>query len=107
MYKYEKCMDTYAKPVKKIQNGDRSAYAEYMRYMKEAQSLAEEADKYRGDMSSAQIARLGRIASKMAGNLWFLTSYNCGSAGEIRHCFFGAVVTDLVIFEFISNFAME
>lgn len=69
MYKYEKCMDTYAKPVKKIQNGDQSAYAEYMRYMKEAQSLAEEADKYRGDMSSAQIARLGRIASKMAGNL--------------------------------------
>ena len=62
-------MNTYVKLMKKIQNGDQSAYAEYMRYMNEVQSLTEEADKYIGDMSSAQIARLGRIASKMAGNL--------------------------------------
>lgn len=41
--KYEKCMNTYVKLMKKIQNGDQSAYAEYMRYMNEVQSLTEEA----------------------------------------------------------------
>ena len=61
---YESYMNQTIKLVKKAQNGDMSAMTEYASLLEKAQSLQEKLEDFKGEMTSAQAARLTKIAAK-------------------------------------------
>ena len=52
--------------MKKAQNGDMSALAEYPALMEKAQELNKKIENSKGEMTTAQITRYTQITSKMA-----------------------------------------
>ena len=63
---YEQYCTKLASMSKKVMSGDMSVMAEYSSTLEQAQSLAEKLENAEGDMTSAQVARLNKIAAKMA-----------------------------------------
>lgn len=63
---YEEYVDKYVSYMKKAQNGDMSALAEYPALMEKAQELNKKIEKSKGEMTTAQITRYTQITSKMA-----------------------------------------
>ena len=51
---------------KKAMGGDMSVMTEYSSTLEQAQRLADKLENAEGDMTPAQVARLNKIASKMA-----------------------------------------
>ena len=63
---YEQFVDKYILYSKKVSKGDMNALSEYSELMEQAMDYFEKLDKARGDLSMAQLARLNRLALKMA-----------------------------------------
>ena len=63
---YEEYVDKYVSYMKKAQNGDMSALAEYPALMEKAQELNKKIENSKGEMTTAQITRYTQITSKMA-----------------------------------------
>ena len=63
---YEELVDSYASLVKKASSGDLSALGDYATLASKASDLAEDLDKFSGDMSVEQMARFTKIQAKMA-----------------------------------------
>lgn len=63
---YESYVNQYVTMYKKAMSGDMTAMAEYAKLMEKAQKLADQLDKAKGDMTSAQLQRYLKITQKMA-----------------------------------------
>lgn len=63
---YEEYVDKYISYMKKAQNGDMSALAEYPALLKKAQELNKKIENSKGEMTTAQITRYTQITTKMA-----------------------------------------
>ena len=63
---YEKYCTKVISLSKKAMAGDMSVMAEYSSTLEQAQRLADKLENAEGDMTPAQVARLNKIASKMA-----------------------------------------
>lgn len=63
---YEKYCTKVISLSKKAMGGDMSVMAEYSSTLEQAQRLADKLENAEGDMTPAQVARLNKIASKMA-----------------------------------------
>lgn len=63
---YEELVDSYTSLVKKASSGDLSALGDYATLTSKASDLAEDLDKFSGDMSVEQMARFTKIQAKMA-----------------------------------------
>ncbi len=66
---YEKYVNNYIRLLKKSQEGDMSALAEYSKMLKQAQDLQKKIEKCKGEMDSKQLARYSKITMKMANAL--------------------------------------
>ena len=66
---YEKYCNKLASMSKKVMAGDLSAMGEYSSALEQAQSLSDKLENAQGEMTSAQIARLNKIAAKMAQSM--------------------------------------
>lgn len=66
---YEAYCTKVASCARKAQAGDFSAISEYASLLERAQSLEDKLENAKSDLTSAQVARLGKIASKMASSM--------------------------------------
>lgn len=64
---YDKYMDDYVTCLKKMQNNDPTALANYAKMLARYEKMAVQADRLKGKMSIKQAQRLNRITAKMAG----------------------------------------
>lgn len=64
---YEKYMDDYVTCMKKMQNNDPTALANYAKMLARYEKMAVQADRLKEKMSIKQAQRLNRITAKMAG----------------------------------------
>lgn len=62
---YERYVDKYIVLMKKANNGDASAMAEYVQFQNEAQNLNNKLARAKSDLSASQLARMNRINNKM------------------------------------------
>jgi hypothetical protein len=62
---YEKYMDDYVKFLKKMQNNDPTALANYAKMMARYEKMALQANRLKGEMSIKQAQRLNRITTRM------------------------------------------
>lgn len=63
---YEDYMTQAVKMAKKAQSGDMSAMTEYASLLEKAESLQKKLENAENDMTAAQVARLNKIAAKLA-----------------------------------------
>lgn len=63
---YEQYVDKYIKFYKKAMNGDMSAMSEYVDLLEKAETLSEELNNARNDMTSTQMNRYLKITNKMS-----------------------------------------
>lgn len=66
---YESYCNKLAALSKKAMSGDMSAMTEYASLMEQAESLGNKLENAESDMTTAQIARLNKIASKLASSM--------------------------------------
>ena len=66
---YEKYCNKLASLSKKVMAGDMSAMTEYASALEQAQRLSDKLENAEGEMTAAQVARLNKIAAKMAQSM--------------------------------------
>lgn len=66
---YESYCNKLASMSKKAMAGDMSVMGEYSSALEQAQSLSKKLEQAQGEMTAAQVARLNKIAAKMAQSM--------------------------------------